>query len=79
MAPLEEALAIRLANRAAGAQLGETRFALARALWCHPAERRRAIALAMTARVDYGDDSKAVTEIDVWVSRARGKRDVQTP
>jgi tetratricopeptide (TPR) repeat protein len=74
VAPLEEALAIRIEKRASSVQLGETRFALARALWSRPAERRRALALGISAKADYGDDKKAVAEIDTWLAEARGKR-----
>jgi serine/threonine protein kinase/tetratricopeptide (TPR) repeat protein len=74
IAPLEEALAIRLEKRVPSPQLGETRFALARALWSRSDERRRALALANKARDDYGDDKKAAAEIDVWRARAREGR-----
>jgi serine/threonine protein kinase/tetratricopeptide (TPR) repeat protein len=72
--PLEEALALRIENHAPTSQLGETRFALARALASHPAERRRAVTLAATARADYGDDAKAVAKIDAWLRLTRHER-----
>ena len=72
-APLEEALRIRIAKRVPPRQLGETRFALARALWSLPADRRRALALAVAARSDYGDDAKPVVEIDHWLAHARAE------
>lgn len=74
VAPLEEALAIRIEKHAPPAQLGETRFALARALWSRPAERRRALVLAVNARGDYSEDKKMVGEIDAWLTRARVER-----
>ena len=74
IAPLEEALAIRLEDRASPPQLGETRFALARTLWSRPAERKRALALAVSARADYGDDKKAVAEVDAWLKKVRIER-----
>jgi len=72
VAPLEEALAIRLEKHAAPALLGETRFALARALWSRPSERRRALALAASARADNGDDRKLTDEIDRWLAQGHG-------
>jgi len=74
LTPLNEALAIRIAAHAPSAQLGETRFALARALWSRPAERRRAVALGTSARADLGADAKALTEIDAWLRHARNER-----
>ena len=71
VAPLEEALTHRLEKRASHALLGETRFVLARALWSRPPERRRALALATSARADVADDKKALAEIDPWLSWAR--------
>jgi tetratricopeptide (TPR) repeat protein len=71
VAPLEEALTHRLEKHASRALLGETRFALARALWSRPAERQRSLALVASARGDCGDDKKAVAEIDAWLSRAQ--------
>jgi tetratricopeptide (TPR) repeat protein len=72
--PLEEALAIRVSRHVSAAQLGETRFALAKALWSRPTERRRALTLGVSARDDYGKDTKAVAEIDAWLHHARSKR-----
>jgi tetratricopeptide (TPR) repeat protein len=71
--PLTEALDIRVAKQAAPAQLGETRFALARALWSRPDEKQRALALGASAKNDYGDDQKAVAEIDAWLDHARAE------
>jgi serine/threonine-protein kinase len=72
-AALEEALAIRTEKHAAPGLLGETRFALARALSSRPGERRRALALAASARADHAGDSKAIAEIDAWLTVARRK------
>ena len=76
--PLEEALAARVEKRASHALLGETRFALARALWSRPSERSRAIVLATNARLDLAEDKKACAEIDEWLSTARpGRSDLK--
>jgi tetratricopeptide (TPR) repeat protein len=53
IAPLEEALRARVEKRFDAERLGETRFALARALWSKPAERDRARDLARQALADY--------------------------
>jgi serine/threonine protein kinase/tetratricopeptide (TPR) repeat protein len=74
VAPLEEALALREENHAPTSQLGETRFALARALASHPTERRRALTLAITARGEYGDDAKAVAKVEAWLRHTRKGR-----
>jgi tetratricopeptide (TPR) repeat protein len=71
VAPLEEALANRLERRVSHDLLGETRFALARALWSRPAERPRALELATTARADVAADKKSLAEIDAWLSQRR--------
>jgi tetratricopeptide (TPR) repeat protein len=71
IAPLEEAVAARQAARSAASMLGESRFALARALWSRAVARPRALALARQARTDYGGDSKRVAEIDAWLAAAR--------
>ncbi|HEV3032023.1 MAG TPA: tetratricopeptide repeat-containing protein kinase family protein, partial [Polyangia bacterium] len=53
VAPLEEALRVRVAKQFDPERVGETRFALARALWSRPADRERARALARLALADY--------------------------
>ncbi|HEY2729875.1 MAG TPA: protein kinase [Polyangia bacterium] len=53
VAPLEEALRVRVAKQFDPERVGETRFALARALWAKPAERERARSLARQALADY--------------------------
>jgi serine/threonine protein kinase/tetratricopeptide (TPR) repeat protein len=75
-AALEEALASRIAGTASPGQLAETRFELARAIWPAPAERRRALELASTARTDAAADKneKMTAEIDGWLARARSGR-----
>jgi predicted Ser/Thr protein kinase len=75
IAPLEEALRIRLERNADAAHLGETRFALARALWARPAERPRALALARAAREDLrtsktAPSQRTAAEIDGWLIAA---------
>jgi tetratricopeptide (TPR) repeat protein len=73
VAPLEEALAIRVETHASTAQLGETRFTLARALWSRPRDRQRALALAASAREDYRDDKKRRDEVETWLAGARAE------
>ncbi|HVR01347.1 MAG TPA: protein kinase [Polyangia bacterium] len=53
VAPLEEALRVRVAKQFDPERVGETRFALARALWSRPADRERARTLARQALADY--------------------------
>jgi tRNA A-37 threonylcarbamoyl transferase component Bud32/tetratricopeptide (TPR) repeat protein len=68
--PLEEALRIRGDAHMAHDVLGETKFALARALWADPGRRPRALALAQEARADYvalGTQPKSVGAIDAWL------------
>jgi tetratricopeptide (TPR) repeat protein len=75
--PLEEALAMRLETKADPAHLGETRFALARALWARPATWQRALALARAARDDYAQvktDAATVTTIDAWLAAPAANR-----
>jgi tetratricopeptide (TPR) repeat protein/predicted Ser/Thr protein kinase len=74
VAPLQEALTIREQRHAAPAQLGDTRFSLARALWSNPADRKRAQTLATTARAELKDDPKVVAEIDAWLGKPPGER-----
>jgi predicted Ser/Thr protein kinase len=66
--PLEEALASRVNARLAVGLRGETRFALARALWSRPAERARAVALAREAKVELSNDSTSVSAINAWLA-----------
>jgi serine/threonine-protein kinase len=71
IAPLEQALPARLGKDVGDEQRGETRFALARALWSRPAERERARALARDARADYGKvktGAATVAAIDAWLA-----------
>jgi hypothetical protein len=72
--PLERALAIRIEKQAAPKLTGETRFALARALWSRDEAHPRAIALATAARTDDTGDKLSVAEIDAWLdARVRGR------
>jgi tRNA A-37 threonylcarbamoyl transferase component Bud32/tetratricopeptide (TPR) repeat protein len=71
IAPLEEGLNVRLETHAPSAQLSETRFALARALWARPADRQRAVALAKRAREECGEDRERASEIDEWLRQSR--------
>jgi tetratricopeptide (TPR) repeat protein len=68
--PLTEALAIRTEKKAGPGELGETRFALARALWAKPEERARALALARDALVDFAhaaDPTNPAPDIAAWL------------
>ncbi len=73
VAPLERALAIRDSAETVPLPRGETRFALAQALWESGGDRARALTLAASARSEYQRVAKAtnnVAEIDTWL-RAR--------
>ena len=70
VAPLEQALAARPDKTTPSELVGETRFALARALWAKPAERGRALTLARDARMDYArvtDGAAKVGAINAWL------------
>jgi serine/threonine protein kinase/tetratricopeptide (TPR) repeat protein len=74
VAPLEEALKQRLGPDTDAEHRGETRFALARALWSRPEARDRARALAREARADYAQVKTAaatVAAIDAWLAAPR--------
>jgi tetratricopeptide (TPR) repeat protein len=72
VAPLEQALAGRVANKFSFEELGEARFALARALWSSAAARARARDLAQQARRDYAVVKPAavapLAKIDAWLA-----------
>jgi tetratricopeptide (TPR) repeat protein len=73
LAPLERAWKIREAKETEPARRGETRFALARALWDSERDRHRAATLAEGARSAYaqaGDGTK-VAEVDAWLSQRK--------
>ena len=75
LAPLERAWKIREAKETDPARRGETRFALARALWDTERDRRRAADLAEGAREAYaqaGDRAK-VSDIDGWLTLRKKK------
>jgi serine/threonine protein kinase len=75
LAPLERAWKIREAKETGPARRGETRFALARALWDSERDRARATGLAQGAREAYaqaGDKAKA-SEIDAWLAQRKTK------
>jgi tetratricopeptide (TPR) repeat protein len=76
IAPLEEALRGRLEGNANHADLGEARFALARALWTRPDAHDRALSLARAARDDAQASSQKTKadEIEAWLARAAGPR-----
>ncbi len=71
IAPLEAALAARLAGEAAPVDLGEIRFALARA-WV-ASEPSRALELAEQAAADYRSigDVEAAANVELWSARVR--------
>ncbi|HXU64537.1 MAG TPA: serine/threonine-protein kinase [Polyangia bacterium] len=73
--PLAAALEARLSDKAAADLVGETRFALAHALWAKPGQRARAQELAHQARADYttlekatGVTPPALAQIDAWLA-----------
>jgi eukaryotic-like serine/threonine-protein kinase len=67
--PLEEAVKARADGHLAPDRIGESRFALARALWSRPLERPRALALARQARADSASDAKVAATIDAWLAK----------
>jgi eukaryotic-like serine/threonine-protein kinase len=72
---LERALRIREAHDEAADLLGETRFALARALWVESHAHDRAIALAGQARSDYektGMTERQKADVDRWIEARSG-------
>jgi eukaryotic-like serine/threonine-protein kinase len=77
LAPLTRALAIRDHREALPLPRGETRFALARALWEAGEtgeDRRRAVSLAESARDEYRRAPKAekkLSEVDAWLAAHR--------
>ncbi|HET6150322.1 MAG TPA: serine/threonine-protein kinase [Polyangia bacterium] len=71
LAPLERGLAIREKNHAEPAQIAETQFLLARALWGCGRDPARAQALARSARAGYGDKPwwrDKMGTIDHWLA-----------
>jgi tetratricopeptide (TPR) repeat protein len=75
VAPLEHALASRETAGEPAEVLGETRFALARALWTQSRTRPRALTLARQARADYAQAKieATVTAIDAWLAAPGAK------
>jgi serine/threonine protein kinase/tetratricopeptide (TPR) repeat protein len=71
IAPLEEAMAIRLQKAAPPRELAETRFELARALWHRPADRPHDVVLSANSRAAGAEDKKFVAEIDAWLATTR--------
>jgi hypothetical protein len=79
--PLAAALQTRVAGQAAPDLLGETRFALARALWAQRGDRPRAEGLARQARADYlalekttGTAPAALAQVDAWLASPTASR-----
>jgi tetratricopeptide (TPR) repeat protein len=75
LSPLERAWKIREAKETEPARRGETRFALARALWDSERDRARAAQLGEGARDAYaqaGDKAK-VAEVDAWLAPRKKK------
>jgi tetratricopeptide (TPR) repeat protein/predicted Ser/Thr protein kinase len=70
IAPLEEAVTARANGRLAAELQGESRFALARALWSRPSEHGRALELAREARADIAEPSSAAA-VDAWLAKPR--------
>jgi eukaryotic-like serine/threonine-protein kinase len=74
VAPLSAALEVRDRGETLPLPRGETRFALARALWESGGDRARARALASSARDEYRRATSAgknVAEIDAWLATHR--------
>jgi tetratricopeptide (TPR) repeat protein len=73
---LERALRIRERADVDPAARAQTRFALARALWDGGGDRRRALALANTARDDYTSlhVSREFEQVDAWLAAHAMKR-----
>jgi serine/threonine protein kinase/tetratricopeptide (TPR) repeat protein len=81
IAPLQRALRIRQEHDPDGSRLGETEFALARALWDSRRDAERAIALAQKALQDYGrlaSSSDARSKILKWLAY-RGRIEKASP
>jgi hypothetical protein len=73
IAPLERALTARTLGAAGSEHLGETRFALARALWTRRPARGRALLLARQARAELvglqtNSATATRTSIDGWLA-----------
>ncbi len=66
--PLEEAVSARMNGHLAPSLRGESQFALGRALWSRPSERNRAVSLVQLARTEMRGNSRAVDEIDAWLT-----------
>ena len=74
--PLEEALAVGSEQGLAAAELAETRFALARALWLRPSARKRARELANAARDAIKESSgheRELAEMVAWLAAHRAR------
>jgi tetratricopeptide (TPR) repeat protein len=73
---LEEALRTRVEGHADRTSLGETRFALARALWTRPEARKRALAVAREAREDALASAGRLKPamIDAWLAEVAAAR-----
>ena len=69
--PLERALAAEIRGRLTPRLVGETRFALARALWSRASAHPRALKLARLAREDRVKDTGAVEAIERWLESPR--------
>jgi tetratricopeptide (TPR) repeat protein len=72
VAPLEQALAIREKNGADTLEIGETRFALARALWDGGGDRARAERLSRSAQAAFAERpsfSDKAAAVDAWLAK----------
>ena len=82
VAALEEALRVRLAKQFDPERVGETRFALARALWSRPAERERGRALARHALADYAQvktPTLPMPDVAAWLRAPSTEILISTP
>jgi tetratricopeptide (TPR) repeat protein len=74
LAPLEEALRLRTANRTAPTDLADSAFRLAEALWASGRDRSRARLLATEAQEHYSHVSatqRALNEVNTWLASHR--------
>jgi tetratricopeptide (TPR) repeat protein len=74
IAPIEHALALRTKFQGPADELAETQFLLAHALWDGGGDRRRARALATTARATFAKAGRThdVADADAWLATHRG-------
>ncbi len=66
----ERALAIRLANQGTPLDLAKLRYGLAQALWGSGVDKKRALALARQAKLDFvAAESDEAADVDAWLAK----------